>query len=97
MDPMPTIACLNDAGPLRRTLYGADGRFVVDNINEWQHSAMYAAFLLSGLVDLVGFYAPRGTLPAWLGAGVQCHHQASALHDIAAHSFHTARTSSTEH
>jgi hypothetical protein len=37
---------------------------VVDNINEWQHSAMYAAFLLSGLVDLVGFYAPRGTLPA---------------------------------
>ena len=48
---------------LHRTLYGANGRFVVDNINEWQHSAMYAAFLLSGLVDLVGFYAPRGSLP----------------------------------
>ncbi len=42
---------------------GEDGRFIVDNINEWQHSAMYSAFLLSGLVDLVGFYAPQGTLP----------------------------------
>ena len=33
------------------------------NINEWQHSAMYVAFLLSGVVDLVGFYMPPGTLP----------------------------------
>ncbi len=33
------------------------------NINEWQHSAMYIAFLLSGAVDLVGFYMPPGTLP----------------------------------
>ena len=46
-----------------RTLHGADGRFIVDNINEWQHSAMYLAFLISGAVDLVGFYAPPGTLP----------------------------------
>ena len=46
-----------------RTLHGADGRFIVDNINEWQHSAMYLAFLISGVVDLVGFYAPQGTLP----------------------------------
>ncbi|CAL5223553.1 g6086 [Coccomyxa viridis] len=46
-----------------RTLHGADGRFIVDNINEWQHSAMYLAFLISGAVDLVGFYAPQGTLP----------------------------------
>ena len=38
-------------------------RFIVDNINEWQHSAMYLAFLISGVVDLVGFYAPQGTLP----------------------------------
>ena len=35
----------------------------MDNINEWQHSAMYLAFLISGVVDLVGFYAPKGTLP----------------------------------
>ncbi len=47
-----------------RTLYGGDGRFIVDNINEWQHSAMYAAFMLSGIVDLVAFYTPQGTLPA---------------------------------
>lgn len=46
-----------------RTLFGEDGRFIVDNINEWQHSAMYSAFMLSGVVDLVGFYAPQGTLP----------------------------------
>jgi hypothetical protein len=46
-----------------RNLYGEDGRFVVGNINEWQHSAMYVAFLLSGVVDLVGFYMPPGTLP----------------------------------
>ena len=46
-----------------RTLHGADGRFIVENINEWQHSAMYLAFLISGMVDLVGFYAPQGTLP----------------------------------
>ncbi len=36
---------------------------MVGNINEWQHSAMYVAFLLSGVVDLVGFYMPPGTLP----------------------------------
>ena len=46
-----------------RALHGPDGRFIVDNINEWQHSAMYLAFLISGVVDLLGFYAPKGTLP----------------------------------
>ena len=51
------------AGWVRRSLYGEDRRFVVGNINEWQHSAMYVAFLLSGAVDLVGFYMPPGTLP----------------------------------
>ena len=51
------------AGRVRRSLYGEDGRFIVGNINEWQHSAMYVAFLLSGAVDLVGFYMPPGTLP----------------------------------
>ena len=48
---------------LCRALHGPDGMFIVDNINEWQHSAMYLAFLISGVVDLVGFYAPKGTLP----------------------------------
>ena len=46
-----------------RALHGPDGMFIVDNINEWQHSVMYLAFLISGAVDLVGFYAPKGTLP----------------------------------
>jgi hypothetical protein len=64
-----------------RTLYGADGRFIVDNINEWQHSAMYCAFLLSGVVDLVGFYAPQGTLPAG-SEQVHCAH---------IHIFHTQK------
>ena len=30
---------------------------------EWEHTTMYSAFMLSGMVDLVGFYAPSGTLP----------------------------------
>jgi hypothetical protein len=33
------------------------------NIQDWQHSAMYAAFLLAGLVDLLGHWMPEGTLP----------------------------------
>ena len=33
------------------------------DIQDWQHSAMYAAFLLAGLVDLLGHWMPEGTLP----------------------------------
>ena len=33
------------------------------NIQDWQHSAMYAAFLLAGVVDLLGHWMPEGTLP----------------------------------
>jgi hypothetical protein len=40
-----------------RTLIATDGKFVVDNINDWQHSAMYLAFVTSGVIDLVGFYS----------------------------------------
>lgn len=40
-----------------RTLIAPDGKFVVENINDWQHSAMYFAFCLSGIIDLVGFYS----------------------------------------
>ncbi|EIE18466.1 hypothetical protein COCSUDRAFT_60132 [Coccomyxa subellipsoidea C-169] len=46
-----------------RNLYTAEGRFEANNLQDWQHSAMYGAFLVSGLVDLIGFYAPAGTLP----------------------------------
>ena len=46
-----------------RTLYGTDGRFIVDHLVEWEHTTMYSAFMLSGAVDLVGLHAPSGTLP----------------------------------
>ena len=42
---------------------GPDGRFIVGNINEWQHSAMYFAFMLSGAADLAGYYGPPTLLP----------------------------------
>lgn len=32
----------------------------MDHVNDWQHSAMYSAFMLSGLVDLATWY---GRLP----------------------------------
>ena len=48
--------------PCRR-LYAEDGRFEVGNIQDWQHSAMYMAFLLSGVVDLVAYKLPEGVLP----------------------------------
>ena len=48
---------------LCRRLYAEDGRFEVGNIQDWQHSAMYMAFLLSGSVDLVAYKLPDGILP----------------------------------
>ena len=45
-----------------RRLYAADGRFEMGNMQDWQHSAMYSAFMVSGLVDALGFYLP-GLLP----------------------------------
>ena len=48
---------------LCRRLYAEDGRFEVGNIQDWQHSAMYMAFLLSGAVDLVAHRLPDGFLP----------------------------------
>lgn len=40
-----------------RSLYASDGKFFVDNLNDWQHSLMYLCFILSGGVDLLGHYA----------------------------------------
>ena len=48
---------------LCRWLYAEDGRFEVDNIQDGQHSAMYMAFLLSGVVDLMAYKLPEGVLP----------------------------------
>jgi hypothetical protein len=44
-----------------RRLIAPDGKFVVDNINDWQHSAMYLAFVISGVMDLIGFYSKLPT------------------------------------
>ena len=46
-----------------RRLYAEDGRFEMGNLQDWQHSAMYAAFLLSGVVDLLGRGILKDTLP----------------------------------
>ncbi|KFM23782.1 Transmembrane protein 45B [Auxenochlorella protothecoides] len=50
-------------------LYASDGKFVMDHVNDWQHSAMYSAFMLSGLVDLATWYGrlPEGIEHASLG------------------------------
>lgn len=54
-----------------RTLIAQDGKFVVDNINDWQHSTMYLAFIMSGVMDLIGFYStlPAGTELGFLSLG----------------------------
>ena len=41
---------------MRRHLYESDGRFTEHHIQDWQHSAMYLAFLLAGFVDLMSHY-----------------------------------------
>lgn len=48
------------------------GRFAGDNINNWQHAAIYPAFVLSGLVDLISTKVPvpPGTNHAFLGVAV---------------------------
>ena len=35
-------------------------------MQDWQHAAMYGAFLASGVVDLLGHWCPKGTLPPGL-------------------------------
>lgn len=40
----------------------ANGMFEVDNLNDWQHSSMYLAFVTSGVIDLLGHFTKR--LPA---------------------------------
>lgn len=57
-----------------RTLVGPDRKFIVDNINEWQHSTMYSAFIASGAIDLVGHVAqlPLGTERLFLGLAFLC-------------------------
>lgn len=55
--------------PSWRNLKEPDGKFVVDNINDWQHSAMYLAFITSGTIDLLSTMTklPYGTDRAFIG------------------------------
>lgn len=52
-----------------QSLMGTDGKFITDNINKWQHSAMYLAFIASGAVDLIAALVglPSGTEHGFLG------------------------------
>lgn len=59
----PSIADCLLLHPPHRNLYASDGKFVVDHINDWQHSSMYSAFILSGAIDLA---TRSGRLPAGL-------------------------------
>lgn len=54
--------CLLTPVLVHRRLYDDSGRFELGNMQDWQHSAMYAAFMVSGAVDLIGVYCP-GVLP----------------------------------
>ena len=39
-----------------RHLYEPDGHFTDHHIQDWQHSAMYLAFMLAGSIDLMAYY-----------------------------------------
>jgi len=37
-------------------MFNADGTFNAGHMNNWQHAAMYFAYMISGFVDIAGFY-----------------------------------------
>ncbi len=37
-------------------MFNPDGTFNEGHMNNWQHSAMYFGFMVSGFIDLAGFY-----------------------------------------
>ncbi len=47
---------LHSARQTCRHLYESDGRFTEHHIQDWQHSAMYLAFMLAGFVDMMAHY-----------------------------------------
>ena len=40
-----------------RYMYNADGTFNHGHINNWQHAAMYFAYMVAGIVDLAAYYS----------------------------------------
>lgn len=82
---LPCIGILGElwlGHPSWRTLIGPDKKFVVDNINDWQHSTMYACFAASGLTDLLGHLSqlPSGLDRAFLGLAFLCEGLLLAFH-----------------
>ena len=41
---------------MHRHLYEPDGHFTEHHLQDWQHSAMYLAFMLAGFIDLMAYY-----------------------------------------
>ena len=39
-----------------RNMFNTDGTFNEGHMNNWQHAAMYFAYMISGFVDITGFY-----------------------------------------
>ena len=38
-------------------MFEDDGTFNAGHINNWQHAAMYLAYMVAGIVDVAGEYA----------------------------------------
>ena len=59
MGDLHITACLAECALhvlLLRHLYEPDGRFTDHHIQDWQHSAMYLAFMLAGFIDMMAHY-----------------------------------------
>ena len=61
-----------------RHLYEPDGRFTEHHLQDWQHSAMYLAFMLAGFVDMMAHYTqlPSGIDQVMPDGDVMCAYDA---------------------
>lgn len=51
-----TQGCAGKLETVYRHLYEPDGHFTEHHLQDWQHSAMYLAFMLAGFIDLMAYY-----------------------------------------
>ena len=51
-----TIKSYDDNACMHRHMYEPDGHFTEHHLQDWQHSAMYLAFMLAGVIDLLAYY-----------------------------------------
>lgn len=49
------MRCTDGAVPCRY-MFNSDGTFNHGHINNWQHAAMYFAYMVAGIVDMAGVY-----------------------------------------